>query len=80
MHTKSLYLLACALGAYAQVRPPVTRQDNVSQTFHGVTIVDPYRWLEIGSSGATRAWIDQQNGMRIICSTGNRCWQRSQNV
>lgn len=53
--------LVCALSLCAQVKPPVTRQDNVPQTFHGVTIVDPYHWLEDGASSTTRAWIGQQN-------------------
>ncbi|HTT63690.1 MAG TPA: prolyl oligopeptidase family serine peptidase [Bryobacteraceae bacterium] len=54
-------LLACALSVCAQVKPPVTRQDNVSETFHGVKIVDPYHWLEDSSGAATRAWIDREN-------------------
>ena len=33
----------------------------MSETFHGVEIVDPYHWLEDQSSGETRAWIDGQN-------------------
>jgi len=41
--------------------PPATRTDNVSETIHGVTITDPYRWLEDQNSPETRAWIDAQN-------------------
>ena len=41
--------------------PPPTRTDNVRETFHGVEIVDPYRWLEDQQSPETRAWIDAQN-------------------
>src|SRR5438876_11254913 len=41
--------------------PPKTRVDNVTETLHGVTIVDPYRWLEDQDSPETRAWIDEQN-------------------
>jgi prolyl oligopeptidase len=41
--------------------PPVTRRDDVPETLHGVTIVDPYRWLENQASPETRAWIDSQN-------------------
>ena len=40
---------------------PVTRVDNVTETLHGVTITDPYRWLEDQNSGDTRAWINAQN-------------------
>ena len=41
--------------------PPVTRVDNVSETLHGVTVSDPYRWLEDQDSPETRAWINLQN-------------------
>ena len=41
--------------------PPKTRTDNVSETLHGVSITDPYGWLEEQNSPATRAWINEQN-------------------
>jgi prolyl oligopeptidase len=41
--------------------PPSTRVDNVTETLHGVTITDPYRWLEDQNSPDTRAWINAQN-------------------
>jgi prolyl oligopeptidase len=41
--------------------PPKTKTDNVTETLHGVTITDPYRWLEDQKSPETRAWIDAQN-------------------
>ncbi len=41
--------------------PPATRRDNVSETLHGTTLTDPYRWLEDQTSPETRAWIDAQN-------------------
>ena len=46
----------------AQVhKAPATRVDNVTETLHGVTITDPYRWLEDQDSPETRAWIKTQN-------------------
>ncbi len=50
--------------------PPPSRTDNVKDTVHGVTIVDPYRWLEGDNSdpkqmGAMTSevaqWTDAQN-------------------
>ena len=41
--------------------PPASRVDNVTETIHGVTITDPYRWLEDQASSDTRAWINAQN-------------------
>ncbi|MFY9608437.1 MAG: prolyl oligopeptidase family serine peptidase [Blastocatellia bacterium] len=41
--------------------PPSTRVNSVTETIHGVTITDPYRWLEDQNSPDTRAWISAQN-------------------
>src|SRR4051794_36150351 len=41
--------------------PPPTRRDDVKETIHGVTVEDPYRWLEDQNAPETRAWIDAQN-------------------
>jgi len=58
----SLFLLgACAAGGAKTPPPPETRRDEVKETLHGVTIVDPYRWLENQDAPETRAWIDVQN-------------------
>jgi prolyl oligopeptidase len=46
--------------AWAQ-KPPATRTGNVKETIHGVTIADPYRWLEDQNSPETRKWIEAQN-------------------
>ncbi len=40
--------------------PPPTEVKPVTETIHGVTITDPYRWLEDAQSPATRAWIAAQ--------------------
>src|SRR5713226_9569523 len=47
--------------AQAHNAPPLTRVDNVAETLQGVTITDPYRWLEDQNSPETRAWINAQN-------------------
>jgi prolyl oligopeptidase len=52
----------CALAwSAARISPPPTRADNVTETLHGVKIIDPYRWLEDQDSPETRAWIDSQS-------------------
>jgi prolyl oligopeptidase len=61
----ALTVLFCIsfLGETAEVpsKPPATRRDKVQETLHGVTVTDPYRWLEDQKTPETRAWISQQN-------------------
>jgi prolyl oligopeptidase len=45
----------------ADSRPPETRVAPVEETLHGVTLTDPYRWLEDQAAPETRAWIDAEN-------------------
>src|ERR1700687_4333983 len=40
--------------------PPTPCRD-VADTYHGVTVVDPYRWLEDSASEQVRRWSDAQN-------------------
>src|SRR3954469_12839789 len=42
-------------------QPPVTRRDDVNENMHGVSVSDPYRWLEDQDSPETRQWIEAQN-------------------
>jgi prolyl oligopeptidase len=42
-------------------RPPETRTTEAADTLHGVTIADPYRWLEDQAAPETRAWIESEN-------------------
>jgi prolyl oligopeptidase len=56
-----LFTLAVAVAAPLATPVPKTRTDAVTETVHGVTIHDPYRWLEDQQSPDTRAWIDAQN-------------------
>jgi len=41
--------------------PPHSRVQEVTEILHGVTITDPYRWLEDQSSLETRCWLDAQS-------------------
>ncbi|MEM6434801.1 MAG: prolyl oligopeptidase family serine peptidase [Cyanobacteria bacterium P01_D01_bin.115] len=42
---------------------PESRKDNQIDTYHGVAIPDPYRWLEDPYSDASRTWIEAQNAV-----------------
>ncbi len=41
--------------------PPVAATRPVTTTYHGVDVVDPYRWLEDDADPEVRAWSDGQN-------------------
>jgi prolyl oligopeptidase len=44
-----------------QQGPPSARRDDLQETRHGVTVADPYRWLEDQNSPETRSWITAEN-------------------
>jgi prolyl oligopeptidase len=60
----SLTIVAGTLGAQTQNAPPsypaATRGSQVDD-YHGVSIADPYRWLEDTDSPATKAWVEAEN-------------------
>lgn len=47
----------------AQIVYPESRKTDVSDTYHGTTIADPYRWLEDDRSSETEAWVKAQNAL-----------------
>jgi len=40
--------------------PPFTSIEPVTEVLHGVSVTDPYRWLEDQDSPRTRRWIEEQ--------------------
>ncbi len=40
-----------------------TRRDDVSDTYFGKKVFDPYRWLENGDSDEVKHWTDEQNAV-----------------
>ncbi|MAG56872.1 MAG: S9 family peptidase [Planctomycetes bacterium] len=43
------------------VEYPETRTENHVDTYHGIAIADPYRWLEDLDAEATAKWVEAQN-------------------
>jgi prolyl oligopeptidase len=61
----SCFTLAAALPTCARADsltpPPPTRVDDFREVLHGVTLPDPYRWLEDQGSSEVHAWTAAQN-------------------
>src|SRR5579862_3790447 len=57
-------VLACSILGFAFMQAddlPVTPKKPVTDVYHGVKIVDDYRWLEDFSDPAVRAWAAAEN-------------------
>ncbi len=54
-------ILGFAMLATAENQPPATPRSEVTDTYHGVKVVDPYRWLEDPAAADVRRWSDAQN-------------------
>ena len=52
--------LLCAVPAIAAAQPG-TPKIPVSDTYHGVRVLDDYRWLENGDDSKVKAWSEAQN-------------------
>jgi prolyl oligopeptidase len=55
----SVFVILASLAAAA--KPPATPKQPVTETYHGVSVVDDYRWLENWNDEKVREWSDAQN-------------------
>ena len=61
-----LCLAVCASPAHSALAetaatPPQTEKIPVTDSYHGVSVVDEYRWLEDGRDPKVKAWVAAQN-------------------
>lgn len=47
--------------ALGGAKPPMSKKDNISEVLFGVTIDDPYRWLEQDDSASVKEWMTEQD-------------------
>ena len=59
----ALLLLPALAQAEEPIHYPETRKVDQKDTFHGVTVADPYRWLEgdVRETAEVRSWVEAQN-------------------
>lgn len=58
----ALLLALVSLSASAQkLQYPVTRKLDHTDTYFGVKVADPYRWLEDDNSAQTAQWVEAEN-------------------
>ena len=53
--------LAGALDYMSSATEPMTEKHPVTDVYHGVKVVDDYRWLEEGNSPKVKAWTAMEN-------------------
>ena len=58
---RSVLCLLLIVSGCATLRPPQTPAIPVTNAYHGVQVVDPYRWLENWADKQVQSWSDQQN-------------------
>ena len=58
MRTVCLFAAAAAL---MSAQPPAAKRVDQLDTYHGVRVADPYRWLEDPDTPEAREWIEAEN-------------------
>ena len=70
MHSLARFAFFCTL-AYSGVAAaadgvltyPAAAKVPVAETYHGITVVDDYRWMESDASPEVKAWVREENAL-----------------
>jgi prolyl oligopeptidase len=57
----SAVLATSVMAQSGAIQYPESRKVEQSDVYHGITVADPYRWLEGDNSADTKAWVKAQN-------------------
>ena len=60
-----VFIVGCQNNSY-ELNYPQTRESDHVDTYHGVSVSDPYRWLEDDMSDETAEWVKAQNKITFI--------------
>ena len=63
--TMLMFLISCTPTNHlnTSIQYPITKKVNQNNDYHGITISDPYRWLENIDSKETTQWVLEQNNI-----------------
>ncbi|TWU31202.1 prolyl oligopeptidase family serine peptidase [Novipirellula artificiosorum] len=63
MITRYLFLLSIVVAASSSTlaQPPATRTSPTVDSYHGIEVQDPYRWLEDWDDAEVKRWSESQN-------------------
>lgn len=50
-----------AVASAASLQYPTTHKTDVTDTYHGTQVTDPFRWLEDDNAANTKEWVKEQN-------------------
>src|SRR5882757_4985636 len=56
-----LFVMSALLSSIASAKFPPTEKKPVSDEYHGIQVVDEYRWLEESGAPAVKTWTETQN-------------------
>lgn len=56
----AIFVILAACSFDSRPSPPETKVEMIEENIHGVTVRDPYRWLEDGESEDTTQWVAKQ--------------------
>lgn len=59
----SVFILASVCAVAQQLHYPETKKVDTIDTYFGVKVPDPYRWLEQDTSAEVKAWVKEENAV-----------------